>query len=142
VLGLIGEPRYLGADPGLAQLFYQAHLDVFLTALPGLLHATALVASAGVGVAEFLPGALDFLAAVPELLGEETVHRLESGDYAGGLSSVAMTGATADHIALSSEQAGIGLALPRAVRSHYERVLSAGGGAHDWTSIYEAIKAR
>ena len=47
-LALIGTPRYVGADPGLAQLWYQAQLDVFLTALSGLLHATALVGSAGV----------------------------------------------------------------------------------------------
>ena len=75
-LGLIGAPRYVGEDPGLAQLWYQAQLDVFLTALSGLLHATALAGSAGVTAAEFLPEALQTLADIPAMLARRG-HRPE-----------------------------------------------------------------
>ena len=38
--GVIGRPEYLGPDPALAQLYYQAQLDYFLTALAAYLHST------------------------------------------------------------------------------------------------------
>ena len=41
---------------------------MFLTALSGLLQATALVAAAGVTAAEFVPDALDTLAGIPAML--------------------------------------------------------------------------
>jgi 3-hydroxyisobutyrate dehydrogenase-like beta-hydroxyacid dehydrogenase len=143
-LKLIGEPKYLGSDPGLAQLFYQAHLDVFLTALSSLLHATALVTAAGVPAAEFLPGALSTLTDIPAMIGdgEELAHRLEAGEHPGDLSTASMMGATADHIVRTSEKTGIDLELPKAVRSHYDQAIAAGHGTKNWTALYEVIKAR
>ncbi|MEQ7006104.1 NAD(P)-binding domain-containing protein [Actinopolymorpha sp. B17G11] len=144
VLSRIGAPKYLGEDPGLAQLFYQAHLDVFLTALSSLLHATALVTAAGIPAAEFLPGALTTLTDIPAMIGDgrELARRLEAGEHPGELSTAQMMGATADHILRTSENSGVDVALPKAVRSHYERAIAAGHGAKDWTALYEVIKTR
>jgi 3-hydroxyisobutyrate dehydrogenase-like beta-hydroxyacid dehydrogenase len=143
VLSLIGDARYLGADPGLAQLFYQAHLDVFLTSLSGILHATALVSAAGVSPAEFLPGAVDMLAGIPAMVGDgaSLAAALVDGEHPGDLSTALMMGATAEHILRTSERYGVDLALPGAVRSHYERAIAAGYGARNWTALYEVIKA-
>lgn len=144
LLRVIGEPRYLGDDPGLAQLFYQAHLDVFLTALSSLLHATSLVTAAGVPAAEFLPGALTTLTDIPAMIGDglELARQLEAGEHPGDLSTALMMGATADHIVQTSERAGIDLELPKAVRSHYGRAVAAGHGSSNWTALYEVIRAR
>jgi 3-hydroxyisobutyrate dehydrogenase-like beta-hydroxyacid dehydrogenase len=140
----IGEPRYLGTDPGLAQLFYQAHLDVFLTALSGLLHATALIRAAGASAGDFVPGALTTLAEIPATVGDgaELARRMEAGEHPGDLSTAAMMGATAGHILRTSERAGVDLELPRAVKSHYDRAIAAGHGGDDWSSLYEVIKSR
>ncbi|SQE00720.1 MULTISPECIES: NAD(P)-dependent oxidoreductase [unclassified Parafrankia] len=142
-LGLIGEPRYLGEDPGLAQLFYQAHLDVFLTALSSLLHATALVTAAGVPAADFLPGALNILTAIPAMIGDgwDLARRLEAGEHPGDLSTARMMGATADHIVWTSKKAGIDTRLPKAVKAHYDQAVSAGRGTENWTVLYEILKA-
>ncbi|MCZ7420722.1 NAD(P)-binding domain-containing protein [Verrucosispora sp. WMMA2121] len=144
VLRIIGEPRYLGADPGLAQLFYQAHLDVFLTCLSSLLHATALVTTAGVPPAEFLPGALTTLTDIPAMIGDglELARALEAGEHPGELSTALMMGATAEHVLRTSEALGVDVELPKAVRSHYERAVAAGHGDQDWTALYEVIRAR
>ncbi|NGM16104.1 NAD(P)-dependent oxidoreductase [Verrucosispora sioxanthis] len=144
VLRIIGEPRYLGTDPGLAQLFYQAHLDVFLTCLSSLLHATALVTTAGVPPAEFLPGALTTLTDIPAMIGDglELARALEAGEHPGDLSTTRMMGATAEHILRTSEALGVDVALPKAVRSHYERAVAAGHGDQDWTALYEVIRAQ
>jgi 3-hydroxyisobutyrate dehydrogenase-like beta-hydroxyacid dehydrogenase len=142
ILSLIGEPTYLGNDPGLAQLFYQAHLHVFLSALSSLLQGTALVTAAGVPAGEFLPGALTLLTDLPAIIGDgaELARRLEAGEHPGELSTVLMMGATADHIVRTSEAAGVDSQLPKAVKSHYEQAIAAGHGAEDWTALYEVLK--
>jgi 3-hydroxyisobutyrate dehydrogenase-like beta-hydroxyacid dehydrogenase len=142
-LRVIGMPRYLGEDPELAQLYYQAQLDVFLTTLSSLLHATALVGSAGVSAAQFIPEALGGLRLIVSMLENgETAQQIDRGIHPGTLSTTRMMGATADHIALASEDAHIDLELPRAVQSHYARAISAGHGGHDWTSLIEILRAR
>ncbi|GAB3847063.1 NAD(P)-dependent oxidoreductase [Dactylosporangium cerinum] len=143
LLRVIGEPQYLGGDPGLAQLFYQAHLDVFLTALSSLLHATALVTAAGVPAADFLPGVLTTLTGIPAMIGDgaQLAQQLEAGEHPGDLSTALMMGATADHIVRTSETFGVDVALPKAVRSHYDRAIAAGHSTKNWTALYEVIKA-
>jgi 3-hydroxyisobutyrate dehydrogenase-like beta-hydroxyacid dehydrogenase len=142
-LRAISETRYLGADPGLAQLFYQAQLDVFLTGLAALLHATALVTAAGVPAADFLPDAMQTLTEIPAMIGSgaELAAELEAGRHPGDLSTTLMMGATADHILRTSDSSGVDRALPAAVKSLYDRAIAAGHGTHDWTSLYEVIKA-
>jgi 3-hydroxyisobutyrate dehydrogenase and related beta-hydroxyacid dehydrogenases len=144
VLALLGRPRYLGADPGLAQLFYQAFLDVFLTTLSSLLHATALIAAGGARPADFLGDARAFIAGIPEMIEDETelARRFETGDHPGALSTATMMGATADHIVRTSEALGVDLELPKAVKAHYDQIRAAGRGAEGWTALYDVIKAR
>jgi 3-hydroxyisobutyrate dehydrogenase-like beta-hydroxyacid dehydrogenase len=140
-LARIGAPRYVGADPGLAQLHYQAQLTVFLTALSGLLQGTALVASAGVEPNDFVGEALATIAGIPAMLrGDgEIATSLSTGEHPGDLSTVAMMGATADHIVGASEAAGVDTALPRAIKSQYDRAIAAGHATDNWTSLYEVI---
>lgn len=138
----IGRVRYLGEDAGLAQLLYQAQLDVFLTALSGLLHGAALAASAGVSPEEFLPDALQTFTDIPAMVGgpAAVAANLTSGVHPGDLSNATMMGATAEHILATSRAAGVDLELPAAVASHYQRAIAAGHGRDDWTSLYEVIK--
>lgn len=142
VLRRLGTPRHVGDDPGLAQLWYQAQLAVFLTALSGLLQATAMVGAAGVPIGDFVPDALGTLTGIPVMLGsgEDLVGQLASGTHPGDLSTVLMMGATADHIVRTSEAAGVDAVLPRAIKSHYDRAIAAGHGTDNWTALYEVIK--
>jgi 3-hydroxyisobutyrate dehydrogenase-like beta-hydroxyacid dehydrogenase len=137
-LRLIGQPAFVGDDPGLAQLFYQAQLDIFLTALSSFLHAAALVASAGVSAKEFLPWAVSNFDSLSSYL-PEAAQAIDDGEHPGALATATMMGATADHIVAASQAAGIDLELPRAVQSHYQRAIAAGHGRDGWTSLYEVI---
>jgi 3-hydroxyisobutyrate dehydrogenase-like beta-hydroxyacid dehydrogenase len=139
ILRLIGQPRYVGEDPGLAQLYYQAQLDVFLTSLSALLHATALVGSAGVTAAEFVPQAMETFGGLAAMIGDVS-GQLDAGEHPGHLSTVLMMGATADHILGASEAAGIDQGLPKAIKAHYDRAIAAGHGRDNWTSLFEVIK--
>ncbi|HEY8546998.1 MAG TPA: NAD(P)-binding domain-containing protein [Acidimicrobiales bacterium] len=143
-LARLGEPRFVGEDPGLAQLWYQAQLTVFLTALSGLLQAAAMAGAGGVSIGDLVPAALDTLTAIPAMLdgGKELVDQLERGVHPGDLSTVRMMGATADHIVRTSVAQGLDTVLPEAVRSQYERAVAAGHAADDWTALYEVIRPR
>ncbi|GAA1384764.1 NAD(P)-binding domain-containing protein [Pseudonocardia kongjuensis] len=142
VLATIGEPRLLGTDPALAQLMYLAHLDVFLTGLSALAHATALLGTAGLSASEVMPGLLAMLADTPEIVaaGEPPWTHIDDDRHPGDLSTATMMGATADHVVAASAEAGIDLALPRAVQAHYRRAVDDGHGADDWTRIVDGIR--
>ncbi|WP_020672921.1 NAD(P)-dependent oxidoreductase [Amycolatopsis nigrescens] len=139
VLKLIGRPDYRGEDHILAQLFYQAQLDIFLTTLSAYMHAVALVGSAGVAAETFQPYAVALFDEMSFFL-DGTGRQLDNGDYPGELGNAAMMGATADHIVGASEDAGIDLVLPKAVKAHYDRAIAAGHGKDHWTSLFEVIK--
>ncbi len=141
-LARIGTPRYLGEDPGLAQLMYLANLDVFLTTLSSLTHAVALLQSAGLKASDVFPELMPTLAGIPAMLeaGESPAAQIDAGEHPGDLSTVTMMGATANHIVEASEKAGVDLALPRAVQSHYLRTIRDGHGSDNWTRIIDGIR--
>lgn len=122
---------------------YQAHLDVFPTALSGLAHATALLGSAGLPASHVMPGLLDMIGTTPDLVtagdGPSLWEMVESGDHPGDLSTATMMSVTADHIVAASAEAGIDVTLPEAVQGHYQSVLRAGDGHDNWSRIFEGI---
>ena len=140
-LELIGRADYLGEDHALAQLFYQAQLDIFLTSLSAYMHATALVKSAGVSAQKFLPYAVDNFDTMSSFI-VDAAREIDEGDYPGELANARMMGATADHIVGASGEAGIDLALPAAVKEHYDRAIDAGRGTQGWPSLFETIRKR
>lgn len=141
-LSTIGEPHYLGEDPGLAQLMYQANLDVFLTSLASLLHATALLESGGVGATTAVPELMRTLAGISDMLGvgENPGVQIEAGEHPGHLSTVTMMGATADHVVAASEAAGVDRGLPAAVQAYYTWARDRGHGGDNWTRIIDAMR--
>ncbi|MGY3204686.1 NAD(P)-dependent oxidoreductase [Streptomyces sp. TE5632] len=142
-LALLGKPKHLGEDPGLAQMMYQAQLTVFLTTLSGLMHATAMLGTAGTKAREALPELLSFTDSIGDILraGEENPGAaLDAGEHPGDLSTVTMMGATSDHIVETSTSLGLDLALPLAVQAHYRRAIEDGHGGDNWTRIIDGIR--
>lgn len=137
-LRLIGTPDYRGEDHALAQLYYQALLDVFLTAHAAFLHATALVRSEGVSAETFLPYAVQNFAVLSSLLPDEA-RAVDAGTHPGEAGTVTMMGATADHIVAATEHAGLDPVLPKAVQSIYARAIAAGNGAKGASSLIEVL---
>ncbi|SDW59841.1 3-hydroxyisobutyrate dehydrogenase [Amycolatopsis xylanica] len=139
VLAVLGRPDYRGEDPALAQLFYQAQLDIFLTSLSAFLHASALVGSAGVAASDFVPYAVENFQMMEYYLADAAAG-IDAGEYPGDQANVIMMGATADHIVGASRDAGIDVGLPGAVKAHYDGAIAAGNGRAGWTSLIEVIK--
>lgn len=140
-LAVLGRPDYRGEDHALAQLYYQAQLDIFLTSLAAYLHATAMLQAAGVPEPTFAPYATEMFDMVPYFL-QGVAEQLERGEYPGDGASATMMGATADHIVGTSDATGVDATLPRAVQSYYHRAIAAGHGKDGWPSLYEVIRKR
>ncbi|MFC0597239.1 NAD(P)-dependent oxidoreductase [Streptomyces palmae] len=142
-LTLLGTPKYLGEDLGLAQMMYQAQLAVFLTTLSALMHATAMLGTAGMKAREALPellGSADSIGAILRAGEEHPGTALDAGEHPGDLSTVTMMGATSDHIVETSTSLGLDLALPLAVQAHYRRAIENGHGGDNWTRIIDSIR--
>lgn len=142
-LTLLGTPKHLGEDPGLAQMMYQAQLAVFLTTLSGLMHATAMLGTAGIKAEEALPELLSSADSIGDILRAGEEHpgaALDAGEHPGDLSTVTMMGATSDHIVETSTSLGLDLALPLAVQAHYRRAIENGHGSDNWTRIIDSIR--
>ncbi|MFF4010771.1 NAD(P)-dependent oxidoreductase [Streptomyces sp. NPDC001717] len=142
-VSLLGTPKYLGEDPGLAQMMYQAQLTVFLTTLSALMHATAMLGTAGMEAKEALPELLSSADSIGAILRAGEEHpgtALDAGEHPGELSTVTMMGATSDHIVETSASLGLDLALPLAVQAHYQRAIKDGHGGDNWTRIIDGIR--
>ncbi|MFJ7248121.1 NAD(P)-dependent oxidoreductase [Kitasatospora sp. NPDC098652] len=143
-LALVGAPKYLGEDPGLAQMMYQAQLAVFLTTLSALMQATAMLGTAGMKAGEALPELLasaDTIGAILRAGEASPGTALDAGEHPGDLSTVTMMGATADHIVETNTSLGLDLALPLAVQAHYRRAIEDGHGGDNWTRIIDGIRS-
>ncbi|MFJ8870093.1 NAD(P)-dependent oxidoreductase [Streptomyces sp. NPDC102473] len=142
-LARLGTPKYLGEDPGLAQMMYQAQLALFLTTLSGLMHATAMLGAAGVPAREALPELLSAADSIGDIMRVGDEHpgaALDAGEHPGDLSTVTMMGATSDHIVDTSTSLDLDLALPLAVQAHYRRAIKDGHGGDNWTRIIDSIR--
>ncbi|MEJ3657867.1 NAD(P)-binding domain-containing protein [Actinomycetes bacterium KLBMP 9759] len=135
----IGHTDYRGPDHGLAQLYYQALLDLFLTAHVAFLHAAALVGTAGESATTFVPYAVQNLELLGQLIPAEAAA-IDADDHPGDQGTVAMMGATAEHILTASRNAGLADALPAAVHEIYRRAIAAGLGTSAASSMIDVIR--
>jgi 3-hydroxyisobutyrate dehydrogenase-like beta-hydroxyacid dehydrogenase len=134
-LALFGRPDYLGADHILAQLYYQAQLDIFLTSLAAYLHATTMLRKAGVPAEKFVPYAVDNFDSLSMYV-PQAAKNLDTDTHPGDLANVTMMGATADHIVGASKDLDVPAGLPEAVQALYHRAIAAGHGKESWTTLY------
>ncbi|GHE92971.1 hypothetical protein GCM10017786_27150 [Amycolatopsis deserti] len=137
----LGDPRYLGSDPGLAVLHNTALLEMMYATINGYLHATALAGSAGVPPVEFAELAIGwFLPAVlgPMLAAEAPV--LDKGEYPGDLATLEMNLNALEHIARTAEEQGVHTEQPRLMREIAARAIADGHGGKSYLAVFEVFK--
>lgn len=144
VLAGLGDPRFLGTDPGLAVLYNTAMLEMMYTTVNGFLHGAALVGSAGVPAAEFAELALGWFMPVvldPAWLAE-TAPDLDAGAYPGEQGDLRMNLNALEHITRTSDEQGVHSAQPRLLRELAELAVARGHGSDNYFSLFEIFKAR
>ncbi|WP_194816452.1 NAD(P)-dependent oxidoreductase [Nocardia sp. XZ_19_385] len=134
----IGSQEYLGTEDGLAQLYYQAVLTVFLPWLLGFEQALATIDGSGEDIARFLPyaqralnGADDFYAGM--------AAAAQAGGW-GDLAALRMMAAGAEHVIATGTAAGIDTSLTEVVKTFWHRAIAASEASGQAVPTYDLIR--
>ncbi|MGC4988688.1 NAD(P)-dependent oxidoreductase [Nocardia salmonicida] len=115
--------EYLGADDGLAQIFYQALLITFHPWLLAFDQASAMIANSGHSIDQFVPFAVRSAGAYPFFI-EQFAEANKEGGYA-DLAHLKMMDAGAQHIIDASEEAGVDASLSHLAQSFWRKAVTA-----------------
>ncbi|WP_406234516.1 NAD(P)-dependent oxidoreductase [Nocardia sp. NBC_01009] len=130
--------EYLGADDGLAQVFYQALLTIFHPWLLAFDQATAVIERSGHDIDQFVPFAIRSSEAFPYFMTE-----FSAANKAGGwadLASLKMMDAGAQHIIDASEEVGVDATFSHTAQAYWRKAVAASEQAGKPVSTYELIR--
>lgn len=139
ILAALGDPLYLGADPGTASLYDAALLGLMWAVLTGWLHGTALVGAEGTQATAFTPVAVRWLTAVAGFM-TTYAPQVDAGRYPGDDATVDVQIATIDHLLHAAEARGLDNALPALLKATMERAKAAGHGSDSYASVIEVLR--
>ncbi len=122
VLRPLGRPEYLGEDDGLAQLYYQAVLAMFLPALLAFEQALAMIDRSGESIERFLPYAQRSMGDMAGLYAAVAAMAATGGWR--DIAHLRMMAAGAQHVVQTATAAGVDTALAHAVRTYWRRALA------------------
>ncbi|NDU74309.1 NAD(P)-binding domain-containing protein [Actinomadura sp. DSM 109109] len=140
-LAVLGGPRFLGADPGLAPLFDLALLDAMYGMFAGVQHAFALVRSEKVAATDFEPMATAWLTAMLGSLPEQA-RAVEAGDFATTVSSVATNQKAFPGLIETSRDQGVDPGYLPAVRDLLDRAVKEGYGDDGLARLITLLESR
>ncbi|GAA2441633.1 NAD(P)-dependent oxidoreductase [Streptomyces macrosporus] len=138
-LATLGDPLYLGADPGTASLHDAALLGLMWATLTGWLHGTALVGAEKTEATAFTPVAVRWLTAVAGFM-TTYAPQVDAGRYPGDDATVDVQIATIDHLLHAAEARGLDNALPELLKTTMERAKAAGHGRDSYASVIEVLR--
>lgn len=115
--------EYLGADDGLAQIYYQALLTIFHPWLLAFDQATAVIERSGHSIAQFIPFAVRSNAAFPYFMETHSVAN-QNGGWA-TLASLKMMDAGAQHIIDASEEVGVDATFSHTAQAFWRKAVAA-----------------
>jgi 3-hydroxyisobutyrate dehydrogenase-like beta-hydroxyacid dehydrogenase len=138
LLELLCANEYLGADYGLAQLYYQAGLAQFHAYLIALQQALAMIERSGGSVDRYLELTKDDAQSQRDftLFFAEAAKQGGWGDPA----ALKMMHAGAQHVIDASEDAGVDASLTKTVQDYYRRAIDASDEAGEFVSVYRLIR--
>ncbi|WP_410871378.1 NAD(P)-dependent oxidoreductase [Nocardia sp. A7] len=130
--------EYLGADDGLAQIFYQALLTIFHPWLLAFDQATAMIAKSGHDIAQFVPFAVRSSEAFPFFMEQFSVAN-QNGGWA-DVASLKMMVAGAQHIIDASEEVGVDAGFSHLSQSYWRKAVTASDAAGEPVSTYALMR--
>ncbi|NUW35362.1 NAD(P)-dependent oxidoreductase [Nonomuraea sp. SMC257] len=144
-LRALGDVHYMGSDEGLAMMFYQAQLLVFWSSLTSYMHALALLGTAGVEPAVFLPYARETFTQLggdgPMGFAKILAEEVAAGVYPGELNNLTMQAVGIGHAVHALRDAGVETTVPDALKALFERAAFTEGRGHEGLgTVFESIR--
>ncbi|MEU4343351.1 NAD(P)-binding domain-containing protein [Nocardia sp. NPDC023852] len=122
VLRPLGRQEYLGEDVGIAQLYYQAVLAMFLPGLLAFEQALAMIDRSGESIEQFLPYAQRSMGGMADVYAAVTAMS-SSGGWR-DIAHLRMMAAGAQHVVQTTTAAGVDTTLAYAVRTYWQQALT------------------
>ena len=141
VLRPLGRPEYLGVDVGLAQLYYQSVLAIFLSGLLAFEQALAMIDRSGEPIARFLPYAQQSMGDMTALYAAVATMATDTGGWR-DIGHLRMMTAGAEHVAETAAAVGVDTGLARAVQNHWLRALSESERTGVPLSTFQLLRGR
>lgn len=138
-LAALGDPLYLGPNPGLASLYDAALLGLMWSTMTGWLHGTALVGAEKTEATEFTPVAIRWLTAVAGFL-TTYAPQVDAGHYPGDDATIDVQIAAIDHLLHAAANRGIDNALPELLKATMLQAQAAGHGPASYAAVIETLK--
>lgn len=129
-----GTATHLGADPGRAAAYDIALLDVFWTAMSGIVHAFALARAENITAAELAPHARGIAGLLSGII-DDFARRVDAADHDGDISSIASAAAGMAHIVAAAEGHGLDAGALRSAGEAARRAIDAGHGADSFARL-------
>lgn len=140
VLDVFGDSIYVGADPGFAALHDIALLTGMYGMYAGVVHALALVDSAGLPATSFAPLLVRWLAAMTGLV-DGAAEQVEKRDYGiDVVSNLAMQTAVFPNFFSTTEEQGLSTELLAPLYELMRRRVADGHGHEDLPGIVELLR--
>ncbi|MBB5914004.1 3-hydroxyisobutyrate dehydrogenase-like beta-hydroxyacid dehydrogenase [Nocardia transvalensis] len=130
--------EYVGADDGVAQVFYQALLIVFHPWMLAFDQALAVIQRSGHDIGKFLPYAQRSSEAFPFFMAEYAAAA-QAGGW-GDISAFRMMDAGAQHIIDASEEVGVDATLSHTAQGFWRKAVAASEESGRAVSIFELMR--
>lgn len=140
-LEALGDPVFLGEDPGLASLYDAALLGLMWATMTGWLHGTALVGAEKTPATDFTPVAIRWLTTVAGFL-TTYAPQVDSGRYPGDDATIDVQISAIGHLIHAAEHRGVDTALPELLRDTMRRASLAGHGSDSYAGVIEVLRNR
>jgi 3-hydroxyisobutyrate dehydrogenase-like beta-hydroxyacid dehydrogenase len=135
-LGALGTVTYLGADHGLASLHDVAGLAMMWSVLNAWLLGTALLKTAGVDAATYVPFAQQIAAGVAGWL-PGYAAQIDSGSFPAEVSALETDARAMAHLIEECEAVRVNAELPRLIKAMADRSIAAGHGGEQYPVLIE-----
>ncbi|MEU2393096.1 NAD(P)-binding domain-containing protein [Streptomyces sp. NPDC007369] len=140
VLDLLAATDYRGADPGLAQVYYQLNMVLFWTAMTGFYQAVAVAQANGLTAADILPYAR-YTADSMGLFYAGAAPAIDADVHEGLAERLAMCAASVEHVLHTAADAGVDTGILQAHADLYRRGVEAGFGADSSSRLIGLLRA-
>ncbi|MEI5102261.1 NAD(P)-binding domain-containing protein [Streptomyces sp. PmtG] len=130
---------HLGADPGRAGAHDVALLDIFWTALTGVVHAFALAGAEGVTARELAPYAKGVAGLLPDVI-DTFAEQVDTGSYPAGGSNLRSAAAIMSHVLDASRGRGVDSTVISAAHEIARKGMTAGYADASYAHVAELLR--
>jgi 3-hydroxyisobutyrate dehydrogenase-like beta-hydroxyacid dehydrogenase len=140
-LAALGDPLFLGEQPGLASLYDASLLGLMWATMTGWLHGVALVGTEKTEAAAFTPLALRWLNGAVSAFVTRYAAQVDAGRYPGDDATVDVQIAAIDHLLHAAEARGLDTELPGLLKRYMESAAATGHGSDSFASVVEVLRS-